>query len=100
MFCIFESVFATVWFEQVRLQRAHLTVLALSHRLCSEPPPARRLLVSVHWLFAIFPFCSFPVLKSYQETGCPPEDSGALKSEEEHYKAPSLMNLPSFKKEG
>lgn len=30
MFCIFGSVFATVWFEQVRIQTAHLTVVALS----------------------------------------------------------------------
>lgn len=36
MFCMFESVFATVWFEQVWIQTAQLTVVALSHRVCSE----------------------------------------------------------------
>lgn len=37
MFCIFGVVFATVWSEQVWIQTAHLTVVALSHRVCSEP---------------------------------------------------------------
>lgn len=36
MFGMFEWVFATVWFEQVRSQTAHLILVAWSHRVCSE----------------------------------------------------------------
>lgn len=45
------------------------TVCAQNH--WSGTPPARRLPVSVHWLYAIFLFCSFPVLKSCQQMRFP-----------------------------